>query len=90
MQFLDILNLFVIAFFVKIELSREVFLWGENVGHKEVEETPQLSEVILKWCTRKQKASARADVSRVFENDRLFIFEFMGLVEKDYVEEVLG
>ena len=64
-QHLHVLDLLVIILLIKVELICEVLLRREELRHKEVQETPQLTNIILEWRARQQYSGPRHDIPRI-------------------------
>lgn len=56
---------------VKIEPAIEFLRVGEDVRHQEVEQRPQLLDVVLQRCSSEEYAPASLDLSRQLYRDRL-------------------
>lgn len=89
MQLLNHLIIFLFFFFVRqigISLASEikpfvkVLSWTKNVREKEVEETPELMDVVLQWSTSQQKSIFWIKLSNSLWCLTIFIFNFMSFI----------
>lgn len=61
----------------------------DTVGHEEVEQTPQLHQVVLQWCTRQEQAMLRFEAEESLPSLTAEIFDVVRLVE-NHVAPVLA
>lgn len=70
----------LVGFTSKIKPFVEVVWRGEDLWQQEVQQTPQLMEVVLQWCTSQQQSVLWFQLPDSFRCLRIFIFNFMCFV----------
>lgn len=84
----------ILLFLIRIILTEikpicEVIFRLKKFWHKEIQQGPKFTNIILQWCSSKQKSLSWSKVSRSFGDLRVWVFEFMSFIKYWQVKLVL-